>query len=297
LSSRAKAYALNNVRELPLKIVEPLIVETLENNPNWEPMEPAVLAKAVSRVKSKLFAKNQNDLFFQIQHVHIPNDFYRGEVLVGSKRHLIFMTAEHISLLKYAVRWYVDGTFKIISDKPFTQLFSINGFIRKEHNLKQIPLCFIFMSGRTERDYRKGFEKIVEIVGGECSVEEFVTNFERAIWRGAKNALPERVKFLGCAFHWCQVVYRNLKKIGLVKLYKQNEYAHKILKRVMSLHLIPHEKIPKMFNYLEKEMEKLFQKGNALYRKKMNMYWSTIFFSCMLEKWCKTGLPELCGFP
>jgi hypothetical protein len=65
----------------------------------------------------------------------------------------------------------------------------------------------------------------------------------------------------------------------------------------MSLHLIPHEKIPKMFNYLEKEMEKLFQKGNALYRKKMNMYWSTIFFSCMLEKWCKTGLPELCGFP
>jgi hypothetical protein len=55
-------------------------------------------------------------------------------------------------------------------------------------------------------------------------------------------------------------------------------YAHKILKRVMSLNLIPHEKIPKMFNYLEKEMEKLFQKGNALFHKKMNMYWSRIFF-------------------
>ncbi len=34
LSSRAKAYALNNLREPPLKIVEPLIVETLKNNPN-----------------------------------------------------------------------------------------------------------------------------------------------------------------------------------------------------------------------------------------------------------------------
>jgi hypothetical protein len=122
-------------------------------------MEPTVLARAVSKVKSKLFAKNPNDLFFQIQHVHIPNDFYRGEVLVGSMRHLIFMTAEQISLLKYAVRWYVDGTFKII-DQPFTQLFSIHGFIRKEHNLKQIPICFIFMSGRTERDYRKVFEKV-----------------------------------------------------------------------------------------------------------------------------------------
>jgi hypothetical protein len=46
----------------------------------------------------------------------------------------------------------------------------------------------------------------------------------------------------------------------------------------MSLNLIQHEKIPKMFNYLEKEMEELFQKGNALFRKKMNMYWSRIFF-------------------
>jgi hypothetical protein len=123
------------------------------------------------------------------------------------------MTKEQKALLKCAVRWYVDGTFKIIS-KPFTQLFSIHGFIRKDDNVKQVPLCFVFMSGRTERDYRKVFQKIIEIIGGEadCCIEELVTDFERAIWRGARNAFTEKnIEIFGCAFHWCQAVYRNLK--------------------------------------------------------------------------------------
>jgi hypothetical protein len=58
------------------------------------------------------------------------------------------------------------GVFKII-DKQFTQLFSVHSFIRKHKNLKQIPGCFIFLSGRTESDYWKIYlirhEKIPEM--------------------------------------------------------------------------------------------------------------------------------------
>jgi hypothetical protein len=112
----------------------------------------------------------------------MPTSFFKGEVAVGSKRHLIFMTDEQLALLKIAVRWYADGTFKIINF-PFTQLFSLHGFLKKNGKLKQVPLCFVFMSGRTQRDYRKVFEKILELLGGECAVKEFVTDFERAIVR------------------------------------------------------------------------------------------------------------------
>ncbi len=77
----------------------------------------------------------------------MPTSFFKGEVAVGSKRHLIFMTDEQLALLKTAVRWYADGTFKIINF------------------------------------YRKVFEKILELLGGECAVKEFVTDFERAIVR------------------------------------------------------------------------------------------------------------------
>jgi hypothetical protein len=60
----------------------------------------------------------------------MPTSFFKGEVVVGSKRHLIFMTDEQLALLKTAVRWYADGTFKIINF-PFTQLFSLHGFLKK----------------------------------------------------------------------------------------------------------------------------------------------------------------------
>ncbi len=112
----------------------------------------------------------------------MPTSFFKGEVAVGSKRQLIFMTDEQLALLKTAVRWYADGTFKIINF-PFTQLFSLHGFLKKNGQLKQVPLCFVIMSGRTQRDYRKVFEKILELLGGECAVKEFVTDFERAIAR------------------------------------------------------------------------------------------------------------------
>ena len=70
------------------------------------------------------------------------------------------------------------------------------------------------MSGRTERDYRKVFEKMCDLVG-PCDVKEFFSDFGKTIWRGAINALHDDVKMFSCALHWCQV-YQNLKKIGLV---------------------------------------------------------------------------------
>ncbi len=57
------------------------------------------------------------------------------------------------------------------------------------------------------------------------------------------------------------------------------------MKRVMLLHLIPHEQIPKMFTYLEKEMEELFQQGNVLYRKKHEHGLVKKFFSYMRVNW------------
>jgi hypothetical protein len=73
LSARAKKVALENIKEPALKIVEPLIVETLEKNPEWNPVDPDVLARAVARVKSKGIPRNPNhlsrgvQLFLQVQ--------------------------------------------------------------------------------------------------------------------------------------------------------------------------------------------------------------------------------------
>ena len=67
-------------------------------------------------------------------------DFFRyqsevfGESNGTKARHLIFATnlqLSHLSKVKY---WYMDGTFKIVKD-PFTQIFTINGFLVREEGV------------------------------------------------------------------------------------------------------------------------------------------------------------------
>jgi hypothetical protein len=97
-------------------------------------------------------------VFFKIHYE--PLRFFSGEGCGREEASLHFNGRETNSFTELYRGWYVDGTFEIIA-KPFTQLFSMDGFIRKEQNLKQILLCFVLMSGWTERVYSEVLGKKV----------------------------------------------------------------------------------------------------------------------------------------
>ena len=96
-------------------------------------------------------------LFFQIDEEFLQDldeEFYRLTVTSKERRHVILATSSQLRLLEKAKTWYTDGTFKVVK-APFTQLVSIHAFVRADDTMKQLPLCFLLMSGKTKRDYKK----------------------------------------------------------------------------------------------------------------------------------------------
>ena len=59
-------------------------------------------------------------------------------------------------MLTEAKRWYVDGTFKLCRP-PFSQLFSINAFVRQGDYAKQVPLLFVLKQKKAR--LQKGVEE------------------------------------------------------------------------------------------------------------------------------------------
>ena len=130
------------------------------------------------------------------------------------------------------MRWYIDGTFKLVKE-PFHQLLSINGFIQSNGEVIQVPLCFIVMSRRTQRDYQAVFRQIVRIVG-TTKVQEVVSDFEKAIIKSIKIVF-HNVRFYGCAFHFCQALFRRLKKLGLSIDYNANKTLRFLCRQLICL--------------------------------------------------------------
>jgi len=103
------------------------------------------LLRAANRHRCKNLPKHPKTVDFELLQEHIPTDFLRADVQKSGMRHLVLATAEQLKLLSKAKTWYVDATFKVVKN-PFNQLFSVHAFVKKDGQLKQLPLAFIVMS-------------------------------------------------------------------------------------------------------------------------------------------------------
>lgn len=59
--------------------------------------------------------------------------------------------------------FYFIGTFRLTKKGPFKQLFSLHAFIRKDGEIKQIPLVLILMSRRMEKTRGSREEWVVHV--------------------------------------------------------------------------------------------------------------------------------------
>ena len=170
------------------------------------------MARAANRLRQQLRPEDPTDLAFEIAEENIPADFLKADVCIRSKRHLVFATSQQLQQLVKAKNWYVDGTFKLCR-QPFSQLFTINAFVKSGDQAKQVPLLFVVMSGRKKRDYRAVLQEVLSILSSPPGVRRITLDFERALWTVLRQLLPD-VSLQGCLFHWTQALWRKVSMIN-----------------------------------------------------------------------------------
>ena len=80
------------------------------------------------------------------------------------------------------------------------------------------------MSRRQKEDYIAVFKEIPKALGENFRLEEVVMDFEQTCWIALRQVFTD-INLLGCLFHYCQAIYRNVQKLGLA-VYKLLKILH-----------------------------------------------------------------------
>ena len=150
---------------------------------------------------------------------------------IRGRRHLVLASDRQMEVLSKSKIWYIDGTFKLCR-QPFSQLLTVNAFVRNDDHVKQVPLVFVVMSGRKKRDYKAVLETVISLLPNQSRVIKIVLDFEKAMWSAIRQVIPN-VELMGCSFHWTQALWRKvsviisfISMIGLKKKAKSKIQNH-----------------------------------------------------------------------
>lgn len=130
-------------------IVEPIVNTEWKADPTKDLLKMDNVIRIANRVKAGRTPKHPADLDFKIES--LPDNFLVADIKFGTKsvdlaRHVVFATPYMMELFAGAIRLYMDGTFSPVKE-PFQQLFTIHCSIKKGDQTRNVPVCYITMSG------------------------------------------------------------------------------------------------------------------------------------------------------
>jgi len=183
---------------------------------------------------------------------------------------LAFGTAERIRNLLDSSSIFMDGTFKV-TPSPYYQLFTIN--FMKRCAISEVDKLFtgltFLLTHKTEFMYHTIFAWIQEFsfqhwpqqpIQWQTAMMDFETGLRPALHHSMPN-----LHVVGCFFHFCQCIFRQVKTIGLQAAYNNNPYStlRNWLKKVMALAFLPLNLVRDTYEALGNDMFFIVQGDNV----------------------------------
>ena len=143
-----------------------------------------------------------------------------------------------------------DGTFQVVPE-IYDQLFSI----MVDYKGVMLPVGFALMTTRVLELYMAVAEEFYLGLGsnGKLRPTHGISDYEANIERALAFHFPELV-MSGCQFHFSQSIYRRIKKLKLVPLYRRSQNFRQWARLVMGLPLVPQEQLVATYKeHLERE--------------------------------------------
>ena len=144
-----KEASESNYRSSAKRIVEDVFLHQ-ENSSNLPKMINC--KEMVNYHRRKFRPKQPDSLMFILDHTYVPDNFLQKDISAKNERILIFGNETQLQILAYSKLLYMDGTFKVVK-YPFKQLFTIHTFLKKNGDLKQVPMLFAFLSSKKKTAY------------------------------------------------------------------------------------------------------------------------------------------------
>ncbi|XP_074658278.1 uncharacterized protein LOC141911197 isoform X2 [Tubulanus polymorphus] len=116
ISTEVKKRVKENVFRSAAAIVEEVMHEQItdENMAIKSVPAPDNLARQGNRARQGQRLDHPNDLHFHLETEFIAEGFFRKDISVDYRRHVIFATDKQVDILKASKRWYMDATFKVV---------------------------------------------------------------------------------------------------------------------------------------------------------------------------------------
>ncbi|CAF1355393.1 unnamed protein product [Rotaria sordida] len=176
------------------------------------------------------------------------------ESRVRRERILLFGSDDQLDLLFDSPIVFMDGTF---SKAPpnFCQIYIIHAV-----NFDIcLPCVFGLLVNKKSITYKQIFVKLKEIAserGKSFSPGLIITDFESGVLPVLKSEFPCS-KHMGCFYHFCQAVYRQIQSLGMQQQYTEDETFRCLCRKLMALALMPRDKVKSSFEEIQEDACKL----------------------------------------